>query len=83
MVAPSIGESGAAAQIQAQYEWISGFSKVIIGLDSDDAGKKATDKIVKILPRNKVFIANWSMKDPNEFLVKGKAKKFVDEVWKA
>lgn len=83
VVAPSIGESGADKQIQAQYEFINSFSKVIIGLDSDDAGKKATDKIVKILPRNKVFIASWSMKDPNEFLVKGKSKKFVDEVWKA
>ena len=83
VVSPSIGESGADKQIQAQYEWINKFDKVIIGLDSDEAGRKATDRIVKVLPRNKVFIATWSLKDPNEFLVKGKEKQFVNEVWKA
>lgn len=83
VVSPSIGESGADKQIQAQYEWLNTFSKIVIGMDSDDAGRKATEKIVKILPRNKVFIAEWSLKDPNEFLIKGKAKQFVNEFWKA
>lgn len=83
VVSPSIGESGAAAQIQAQYEFCASFDKIIVGMDSDDAGRKAAEKIVKVLPRNKVFVCEWSLKDPNEFLVKGKAKQFVNEVWKA
>lgn len=83
VVSPTIGESGAAKQIQNQYEWINSFSKIIVGLDNDAAGKEATEKIMKVLPRGKAFIAEWSLKDPNEMLVKGKSKKFVDEVWKA
>lgn len=83
VVAPTIGESGADRQVQAQYEWFSLWDKIVIGLDSDEAGRKAAEKIAKVLPRGKVFIADWSLKDPNEFLVKGKEKQFVNEFWKA
>ena len=30
----------AAKQIQNQYDWFSGYDKIIIGMDSDDAGEK-------------------------------------------
>jgi archaellum biogenesis ATPase FlaH len=83
VVSPSVGESGAHKQIQNQYEWLTKWDKIIVGLDSDEAGKEATERIMKVLPRGKGFIAEWSMKDPNDMLQKGKAKKFVDEVWKA
>lgn len=83
VVSPSVGESGAHKQVQGQYEWINSFSKIIVGMDSDSAGKEATEKILKVLPRGKGFVATWSLKDPNEMLVKGKAKQFVNEVWKA
>jgi archaellum biogenesis ATPase FlaH len=83
VVSPSIGESGADKQVQAQYEWFSLWDKIVIGLDSDEAGRKAAEKIARVLPRGKVFIADWSLKDPNEFLTKGKEKQFVNEFWKA
>lgn len=83
VVSPSVGESGAFKQIQNQYEWLMKWDKIIVGLDSDEAGREATEKIMKILPRGKGFIAEWSLKDPNEMLTKGKAKQFVNEVWKA
>jgi archaellum biogenesis ATPase FlaH len=83
VVAPSIGESGAYKQIQAQYEWLNSFSKIVVGLDQDAAGKEATEKILKVLPRGKVFVAEWSKKDPNEMLTSGRERQFVNEFWKA
>jgi archaellum biogenesis ATPase FlaH len=83
VVSPSIGESGAHRQIQGQYEWLNKWSKIVVGMDQDAAGREATEKILKVLPRGKVFIAEWSLKDPNEMLTKGRAKQFVNEVWKA
>lgn len=83
VVSPTVGETGCEKQIQANYEFFNQYSKVIIGLDNDDAGKKATEKIAKVLPKNKVYIASWSLKDPNEMLEKGKEKQFISDFYDA
>lgn len=83
VVSPTIGETGAAKQIQNQYDWFSGYDKIIIGMDSDDAGEKAVEKIVGVLPKGRVFIAKWSLKDPNEMLLKGKERQFVSDFYNA
>lgn len=78
VVSATIGESGSHKQIQAQYEWFSRFTKIIICADQDEAGKKAVDKIAKVLPKGKVFVMTLPMKDANELLVNGKEKQFVN-----
>jgi archaellum biogenesis ATPase FlaH len=77
VVSATIGESGSHKQIQKQYEWLSRFSKIIICPDQDEAGKKAVDKIAKVLPKGKVFVMNLPMKDINEMLVAGKQRQFI------
>lgn len=83
VVSPSTGEGGSIKQIQANYEFFNSFEKVIIGLDNDEAGRKAAAKYAAVLPKGKVFIAEWSKKDPNAMLVAGLEKQFLSDYYRA
>lgn len=83
VVCPTIGEGGAARQCAANYDFLNSFENIIIGLDNDEAGKKATEELAKVLPAEKVKIATWSMKDPNEMLLNKKEKQFVRDFYSA
>lgn len=83
VVSPTVGETGCAKQIANQYSWFDGYSKIVIGMDTDDAGKAAIEKIIAVLPKGKTFIANWSLKDPNEMLLKVKEKQFISDFYNA
>ena len=83
VVSPTVGETGCAKQIKLHYSWFDNYEKIVIGLDQDDAGREATEKLVAALPKGKVFIASWSMKDPNEMLQKGKEKQFISDFYNA
>jgi len=76
-VSSAIGESGSAKQIQLQYSWLSQFERCVVCYDNDDAGKKAIQTLVDVLPKGKMFVMNLSLKDANEYLVKGKEKAFL------
>ena len=82
-VSPTIGESGAHKQIQGQYEFFNQFRKIIVCMDSDEAGRAAAEKIVKVLPRGKVFILEMRLKDPNDYVVKDREKEFISDFWAA
>ena len=83
VVSATIGESGSHRQIQMQYEWFSRFSKIIICADQDEAGKKAVEKIAKVLPKGKVFVMNLPLKDANLMLTSGKEKQFINAFFTA
>lgn len=83
VVSPTVGETGCAKQIANQYSWFDGYSKIVIGMDTDDAGKAAIEKIIAVLPKGKTFVANWSLKDPNDMLLKGKEKQFISDFYNA
>lgn len=83
VVSPTIGESGAADQIKAQYDFLDQFDTIVIGMDSDKAGREAAKKICQVLPKDKVKIANWTYKDPNVMLQKGMQKQFVADFFNA
>lgn len=83
VVSPVVGANALATQIKNQYDWFMKFDKIILCLDTDEAGKKATDKVAKALPKNKIFVMNMSLKDPNEYLVQGKQKQFINLLFNA
>lgn len=83
VVSPTSGESSAAKQCANQYEWLDKYEQIIIGMDNDEAGRKAAVEIAKVLPKDKVKIATWSGKDPNEMLQSGKTKQFVRDFYAA
>lgn len=83
VVSSILGENGTHKQLKAQYEWLSRFEKIVLCLDNDEAGKKATEQCVKVLPKGKVFIMDIDLKDANEFLTQGKERQFVSSFYSA
>lgn len=77
------GEGGASKELAAQYEFLDQYETIILGLDNDKAGIKAMEECVKVLPKEKVRIAKWSMNDPNEMLQAGKQKQFIRDFYNA
>lgn len=83
VVSPTVGETGSAKQLAAQYSFFDSHERILLAFDNDEAGKKAMEKAVEVLPKGKVFIVNWSMKDPNDMLLAGKAKQFISDFYNA
>lgn len=83
VVAPNKGEGSCAKQVSRNYDFFDSFENIIVGLDNDDAGIKAAKEVAKVLPKDKVKVAKWSMKDPNEMLKAGKEDQFLRDFWSA
>ena len=83
VVSPTTGEPSAAKQCRQQYDWFDKFDVIVIGMDSDEVGEEAAIEIAKVLPRDKVRIARWSGKDPNQMLLDGKQKQFWSDFFGA
>jgi len=83
VVSPTTGETGAHRQVQAQYEFFSQFAKIIVCMDSDEAGKKANEDICKVLPAGKGYIMKMRYKDADEYIRLGKEHEFIDDYWKS
>ncbi|MGL5917859.1 MAG: DnaB-like helicase C-terminal domain-containing protein [Cetobacterium sp.] len=77
------GASGAAKCIQNSIEWLHGFDSVVLAFDMDDAGKKAIEDCIPILPPGRVKVWNIPMKDANEMLLAGREKELIDAIWGA
>lgn len=83
VVSPTVGETGCAKQISRFYEWFDSFDHVILGFDNDDESNAILDKICDVLPKEKVRIAKWSGKDPNDMLKKGREQQFLRDFYDA
>lgn len=81
-VSPTNGETSAYKQLQYHYEWLDGFDRIILAFDNDDAGRAATDKAVKVLPKGKAYILKMERKDPNEYLVNDDIERFWNAYWR-
>lgn len=83
VVSSTVGELTAAKQIQKQYDYFEMFDIIVVGMDNDEAGQKATEAICEVLPKDKVRVAKWSGKDPNQMLLAGKQKQFIRDFYNA
>lgn len=83
VVSGVVGENGADKQVQSYYEWFNKFEKIVVIRDMDEAGEKALHKVVKVLPKGKVFVTELPLKDPSDMLQQGKEKQFLDCFFKA
>lgn len=83
VVCSTLGEAGAARHAQSRYEFCSQFSKILVAMDTDEAGEEAAEKLAKVLPRGKVFIMKMRYKDADTYIAKGKEKEFVQDYWNA
>lgn len=83
VVSGTCGEGSLANQAKRQYEWLDTFDNIVVGLDSDEKGEEATEKLIQVLPKDKVRIARWHGKDPNQMLLDGKKDQFLSDFYGA
>ena len=65
----SIPSASGTSSVLANRDWINSFETVILMLDQDEAGQKATDQIAKMIKAGKARVAKLPCKDPNETLM--------------
>lgn len=64
-------------------DWLNSFEKIILSVDTDDAGNGVADKIANLFP-NKVYrIPHDKYKDANEFLEAGAAQSYRSAFYNA
>lgn len=83
VVSTTIGGAGAYKQIQNNYEFFNQFKKIIVCMDADSAGDKATESIIDVLPKGRVFIMKMRQKDPNQYILTDKVSEFISDFWSA
>ena len=79
----ALPSASATSSALAQRDWLNSFETVIIMLDQDDAGKKATDIIAKMIKAGKAKVAKLIEKDPNEVLLKHGSHALMQAIWDA
>jgi len=77
------GVQSAAKYLAANYKWLDSFCRIVICFDNDEAGNKAAEKCMEVLPRGKVAIARLDRNDVNDHLVSGEGELVKDRLWKA
>ena len=82
---PVVGLASASdtSAVLRNRDWINSFDSVILMLDADDAGKKATDAIAKMIKTGKVRVAKLIEKDANETLMKHGGTAIMRAIWDA
>ncbi|QIQ63811.1 hypothetical protein Epa17_00062 [Pseudomonas phage Epa17] len=83
VVSPTVGETSAASQLAANYEYINSFDEIILMFDADEKGEQGAQAALEVLPMGKVRIANLPGKDPNKMLEDKQAKAFINAFFDA
>ena len=84
MVSLPHGAASAKKDLQKQIPLLQGYEEIILFLDSDDAGRKATEEAASILPPGKVKIARLQgYKDASDALQAGDAEAIRKAIWDA
>lgn len=79
-----IGSSSFVQKLfKKNLQWLNTFNKIYLMFDEDEAGRKAVEEAVKILPPGKAYVARLNAKDPNELLMKGRSDEVVRAFWDA
>lgn len=74
----------ARQDIVDNFEYVNSFEEVILCLDSDIPGQKAAKEIAQLFTPGKIKILKLSKgKDPNDYLVNGWVKEYINEWWRS
>lgn len=77
------GTDSASIAVGRELDWINTFKTVVLVMDTDEAGKKATETILKLVPHAKVVeLPPLKLKregvDPNDYLLAGKGRELFN-----
>jgi twinkle protein len=64
-------------------DWIRSFQEVVLCLDQDEAGQKATEEAIKIIGIDRAKIVKLPLKDPNEVLLKSGGNRLLQHIFDA
>ena len=81
VVSSLLGEDSTADCLKTQIEWVEKHKKIILALDNDDAGKKATQKCLDFLPKDKLFTANLRYKDANDYIKNKDTESYMQDTY--
>lgn len=79
----SLSSAVMTKSILENREWVRSFSEVVLMLDNDEAGKKATAEAIKFIGADKVKIAKLPLKDPNEVLIQMGSEALMQCIYEA
>ena len=77
------GVQSAPKYLASNYKWLDSFCRIVICFDNDEAGEKAAEKCMEVLPKGKAAIARLDRKDVNEHFVLREGDLVKDRLWKA
>lgn len=77
------GASGAVQDCKRNYEWLDSFEKINVCFDSDTAGQNAALAVAELFDPRKVRLVKMTLKDPNDYILKGREREFIDSHRKA
>lgn len=77
------GATGAVKDVEAAFEWLDTFEKVVICFDMDEPGQKAAKFVAELFAHKALVVKLAKYKDANEALMAQDSKTFVDSWWRA
>ena len=84
MVSLPHGAASAKKDVQKQIPLFQGYDEVVLFLDSDDAGRKATEEAASVLPPGKTKIARLEQyKDASDALQANDSQAIREAIWNA
>lgn len=87
-ISTTCGHTSLLKDIVNNFDYLSKYKDVIIGLDNDDVANETVKKFLESdipnkLGPGKLRIAKWAMKDANELLLAGRAPDIKRAIWDA
>ena len=79
----SLPSASGTTSVLLNRDWVNQFETVILMFDQDEAGRKATDTVAKMIKAGKCRVAKLPEKDPNDTLVKHGGKAILQAIWDA
>ena len=77
------GVQSAAKYLAANYKWLDTYCRIVLCFDNDEAGNRAAEKCLEVLPKGKVAIAKLDRNDVNDHLVLNEGEIVRQKLWKA
>jgi twinkle protein len=79
----SLASASMTKTILENRDWVRSFNEVVLCLDHDEAGDKATKEAIKIIGFDKVKIVKLSLKDANAVLVEKSSQELMTAIFEA
>jgi archaellum biogenesis ATPase FlaH len=67
-VSSTVGETSCAEQCRANYDFLDSYDEILVDMDNDEAGERAKEALLEVLPVQKTKVMSYNAKDANKAL---------------